>query len=78
MKAPPVTRRKRGERVVKKKDNSSSFHSQRVWDTIDFATGPEAMTKEDATLFLQDVIEGCKSRIEALRDEIANELGEED
>ena len=47
--------------------------AQALLDVIDRSTEPSKMSKEEALDVLEDLIEQLSSRIEALRDEIAEE-----
>lgn len=43
---------------------------QEIMDTIDEATGPEAMTKAEALEFLEELATDIEGRIEALKEEL--------
>lgn len=44
---------------------------------IDNQCDPCKMSKEEAADFILDIIEGLRSRVECLREEIANETGKD-
>lgn len=46
-----------------------------IMDVIDRATEPKVMSKQAAHEFLGDVVEQCRSRMEALHEEMRNAEG---
>lgn len=58
------------------REQAITMRVDQIMIAVDIETGPEVMTKQEAVDFLTELREQIQSRIEALREEIANETRE--
>ena len=58
------------------REQAIAMRVDQIMIAVDMESGPDVMTKQEAVDFLTELREQIQSRIEALREEIANEKRE--